>query len=188
MRTLHTLALLALSAAVLSAPAFAQDEEADQPWLKAYDYCGQEPTEPAKSIEACTEALDSGRLEPLQAAAAHYNRGRIHTTAGDFAEAVDDFNAAIQLNELDPVFYHDRGTAQRKAEDYDAAIESYTKATDLGFEPKFGVYFNRGVAYHYKGDRDNALKDFQRADMLQPGNPQVQKVLRDMYGVEPAEQ
>lgn len=179
----------ALVIALVSAHADAQEERANEPaWMQAFTICAQEPQDPDASIAACTEALESGNLEPMQSAAAHYNRGRVHSAQEDYEQAVDDFNAAIAINELDPAFYHDRGTAQRKAQDYEAAIASYTKATDLGFEPKFGVYFNRGVAYHYKGDKDAALKDFQRADMLQPGHPQVQKVLRDMYGIEPAEQ
>jgi tetratricopeptide (TPR) repeat protein len=43
---------------------------------------------------------------------------------------------------------------------YDKAIAEYTKAIKL--DPNdAGAYFNRGIAYGYKGDYDQAIADFE---------------------------
>lgn len=163
--------------------AIAQDE--DDGWKDAVKLCGEEPDDPNDSINACTTAIDSGRMEGASLANMYYNRARVLMAEKRYDEAISDYDSAILNNDLDSAFYHDKGTAYRRKGDYAGAIESYTKAIDMGFQPAFGVYFNRGVAYHYSDDKDNALQDFLRANMLEPDNAQVRKVLKDMYNVDP---
>lgn len=171
-----------LAALGMTVTAIAQDDDG---WKDAVKLCGEEPDDPNDSIAACTDAIDSGRMEGASLANMYYNRARVLMGEKRYDEAIADFDSAILNNDLDSAFYHDKGTAYRRKGDYSGAIESYTKAIDMGFQPAFGVYFNRGVAYHYNEDKDNALQDFLRANMLEPENAQVRKVLKDMYDVDP---
>jgi tetratricopeptide (TPR) repeat protein len=116
-------------------------------------------------IAACTRAIDSGRLQGKELAAAYGNRGAAHKDKGDTSRAIADLNEAIRLNPHDAEGYRNRGIAHRLNGDLDRAIENQTEA--IRIDPNFARAYNaRGVAYRYKGDIDRAIADFEEAIRL----------------------
>lgn len=64
---------------------------------------------------------------------------------------------------------HAKGYAARKKENYNQAVELYSKALEL--KPDyFKALFNRGFAYDKLGEYDMAIKDYQRAISVEPQN------------------
>ncbi|WP_162510712.1 tetratricopeptide repeat protein [Treponema endosymbiont of Eucomonympha sp.] len=65
--------------------------------------------------------------------------------------------------------FWERGNARYAQKEYGAAIEAYTKATEL--QPDFAEAFhNRGNAYWNKGDYDKAIADYTEAVRLKPND------------------
>ena len=52
-------------------------------------------------------------------------------------------------------------------EDIDVAISDFTKAMELN-PSESGVFYNRGIALAHKKDYEKAIKDFERAAILDP--------------------
>jgi tetratricopeptide (TPR) repeat protein len=70
-----------------------------------------------------------------------------------------------------------RATAHYQAKEFDAAIADYTKV--IGADPKNAVvWYNRGCAWHGKGDRARALADWEQATALAPDNVRYQETLK----------
>ncbi len=59
------------------------------------------------------------------------NRGIEYCTLGHYQRAVENFNQAIQLNPNHAPFYYNRGLAQSKLSNTQAAIKDYQKAASL---------------------------------------------------------
>ncbi|MCA9882405.1 MAG: tetratricopeptide repeat protein [Anaerolineae bacterium] len=59
--------------------------------------------------------------------------------------------------------YFEQGVAHLQADDYDAAIEAFTKALRLTLGDLAQVLLYRGEAYAYKGDFPRAMADFNEA-------------------------
>jgi tetratricopeptide (TPR) repeat protein len=62
---------------------------------------------------------------------------------------------------------------------YDIAIENFSQAINL--DPQLdSAYFNRGLAYHSKGDSDRAVEDIKKSQALNPDNPEYGEKLREL--------
>lgn len=91
------------------------------------------------------------------------------------AEALKDFNKAIELDPLfdQPYFY--RANMKYSATDYKGALADYSKAIELN--PGFAdAYANRGNLYEALNQRDKACKDWIRANEL--GKPNLEDKLK----------
>ena len=79
-----------------------------------------------------------------------------------YAEAISDFDKAIDLNKDYAEAYNNRGLVKYDLKHYDAAIEDYGKAIEL--KPDYALaYNNRGVTYKAVGKKTNARLDCERA-------------------------
>jgi tetratricopeptide (TPR) repeat protein len=97
----------------------------------------------------------------------YYNRGTAYIHKGEYDNAIEDYNKAIELKPDFAEAYNNRGNTYSDKGEYDNAIEDYNKAIKL--KPDFAVaYNNRGNAYYYKGEYDNAIEDFNKAIELKP--------------------
>jgi serine/threonine protein kinase len=87
-------------------------------------------------------------------------------------EREDRFQSAREMREVlgitnDPVEYVSIGIKSLEDEDYDGAIENFTKAIKLN--PNYSeAYNNRGIAYTSKGDFERAVSDYNIAIELDP--------------------
>jgi tetratricopeptide (TPR) repeat protein len=66
--------------------------------------------------------------------------------------------------------YINRGVSYFHTQQYDKAIDDYTKAIHLN-PNNADAYYNRGVSYQSKGKLRKAKADFRKADHLRKAGP-----------------
>ncbi|WP_289500516.1 tetratricopeptide repeat protein [Gloeocapsopsis sp. IPPAS B-1203] len=102
------------------------------------------------------------------------NQGVARYQAGDFAEALTNYNTAIQLAPNYAIAYYNRGLVYEELQDNQKAISEYNEALKLN--PNYAeAYYRRGILRHQLGEAD-ALDDLHQAkDLL------VQQGKVDLY-------
>ncbi len=95
------------------------------------------------------------------------NRGNAYASLGNYTQAIEDLQKAIELNPRYVEAYNNRGYVYMKLGDYRQAIEDLQKAIELN--PKYAeAYNNRGNAYAQLGNYGQAIEDLQKAIELNP--------------------
>lgn len=93
--------------------------------------------------------------------------GVIKIQRGDYQEAIEQFNQALQLQENLALAYSDRCFAYLQLQDYHHAIADCTQA--LNFAPQnFETYLLRGLAHYRQGNDPQAIADYNQAIALKP--------------------
>lgn len=130
--------------------------------------------EPADSAAMTREVtrLDGELRKHPRAAALHAQRGAARFKLREFDKAVEDFTAALKLDDKLDEAYFGRGMALGRNGQVDEAV------TDLGVyihrHPDSALaYTKRGIRYLWGGDLDRAEKDFTRAIALDPRNAEA---------------
>lgn len=90
----------------------------------------------------------------------------------DSAEALRNYEKAIQLNSGRAVTYSNMGIIFFEKKDYTKAFELYQKAVSLDTNFADG-YFNLGSMYGMQGKYELAIENFQKAIRLNPANAQA---------------
>ncbi len=81
---------------------------------------------------------------------------------GNYQEAIESFNQAIEVEKDFAVAYSDRCLAYLQLQDYHQAIADCTQA--INFAPNDSeAYLNRGLALYRQGDYSGAIVDYNRA-------------------------
>ncbi|MCX6354014.1 MAG: tetratricopeptide repeat protein [Candidatus Aureabacteria bacterium] len=110
------------------------------------------------------------------------NRGAAYAEAGDYSQALSDFNRALNFAPRHAGIYTNRGIAYQKMGDCDRAIADFDEALHL--DPRHAeAYNNRGVAYHSRGEYANAINDFTKAIEIDPERAAVYNNRGSVYGV-----
>jgi serine/threonine protein kinase/tetratricopeptide (TPR) repeat protein len=127
----------------------------------------------ADGIADCTEAI---KLDPT-CAAAYDLLGDAHTSsAGEgkdmnkekVRQALENYNAAIDLDPDYGPFWRSRGAVHSRLQDYDGAVKDYTRAIDLAPVPYARNFNRRGRAYSNLDKYPEAVKDFTEAIRIKP--------------------
>ena len=119
--------------------------------------------DPDVRIEACRALIDSRPESPADLASAHYSRGTAYRQKGRFAEAVDDFNAAINANPSLIDAYGERGITFTILGRFNDAIPDFTRVIEV--YPRLAYpYYNRGLCYELIGLDDLAIEDITNID------------------------
>jgi tetratricopeptide (TPR) repeat protein len=113
-------------------------------------------------VEPCNRALADAPSDQEKVVTL-VNRGIIYRRIGDLQVALDDFNAAVDLNPELADAYLNRGTLYYLAGYQDRAIADYEKALALGFERPWLAWYNIGVSYEEKGDAAKAKQAYNKA-------------------------
>jgi tetratricopeptide (TPR) repeat protein len=102
------------------------------------------------------------KLNPKYAPA-FYARGVASFWLGDYRQAIQDYDKALELNyPKDDLAYYSRGVANSKLGDHRQAIRDYDKAIQL--EPKYApAFYARGAAYGKLGDSSREARDYKTA-------------------------
>jgi regulator of sirC expression with transglutaminase-like and TPR domain len=116
-----------------------------------------------RAVEACTRLLARRPTPPAsERASLLFNRALSYHELDEYAKALADFTAAIEIRPTYAEAYMSRGVTQRKLDRDDAAIADYTTAIRL--RPNYAfAYNNRGVIYEARRDWQRALDDYTRA-------------------------
>jgi len=127
-------------------------------------------------------SIDRGLfMRPLtkRAVIAHFlsNRGAIASRDGRKEEALEDFDAAIELYPDLEAAYYNRGLEHLKAGELEAAKADLTKAIEL--HPLDAQAFNnRALAEIKLGDTAAAKRDFEAAIRIDPAQKEVRENLK----------
>ncbi len=127
----------------------------------------------------CDDAL-RGYLGSADRQATLVNRGIILNRLGRLMEAREDFNAALATNSALPEAYLNRGNTYYLAGRDDQAIRDYELSLQYGVSEPWSAWFNIGLAYESKGDREKAREAYQKALDLSPGFTQAQAKLASL--------
>jgi tetratricopeptide (TPR) repeat protein len=118
-------------------------------------------------LSACSEIIAGDSFTPDEKAVAYRNRGNARADAGAVAQALADFNAAVQLRPDDAGGYAGRARAKLTASDLDGAIGDYSEALRLA-PGAAAHHIGRGHAHFVKGNTTAAIADFTEALKLNP--------------------
>jgi adenylate cyclase len=97
-------------------------------------------------------------------------RGLADNSLGRYEQAKADFERAIRLSPRDPTigFWHlDLGDAEINLGRFDASIDEYRKALDMGLRAYF-LHTNLAAAYAHAGKMDEAKAELAEARRLNP--------------------
>ncbi|KAJ7963879.1 Serine/threonine protein phosphatase [Quillaja saponaria] len=98
--------------------------------------------------------------------------------AHKYAQAIDLYSQAIELNTKNAVYWANRAFAHIRLEEYGSAIQDATKAIEV--DPKYSKgYYRRGAAYLAMGKFKEALKDFQQVKKICPNDSDATKKLKE---------
>ncbi len=86
---------------------------------------------------------------------------------GNYNEAIENFNQAIQLQSEFAVAYSDRCLAYLQLQDYHQAIADCTQAINLATN-NVESYLNRGLAHYRQGNYQAAIANYNQAIALRP--------------------
>jgi tetratricopeptide (TPR) repeat protein len=120
------------------------------------------------AIEACDTALSAERLDLHDQAGSHINRGILLTAQRDYANAMDDFDAAIHMMPGLGEGYVDRGAIQLAMKRYADAIADIDQGLARNTAEPEKAYFDRGLAREALDDIQGAYHDYLRAAQLKP--------------------
>lgn len=120
------------------------------------------------ALTACDRALTTARLDWRDRMATLLNRGILHARRNEASAALEDFDAAIQLDENNAEAWLNRGVALMMLEQPGQAVAALTEALSRGVSQPHLAYFNRAAAREALGDRRGAHEDYSAALEIQP--------------------
>lgn len=117
---------------------------------------------------------------PRQLAVAHFNRGNYWYESKQLDKALEDFNAALEINPEHSSTYMNRSLIYLERHENEKALHDYNRYMDLLYPKKErsdGInlslsksFSHRGSIYFRMGQYDNALVDFNTAIERDPFN------------------
>jgi tetratricopeptide (TPR) repeat protein len=91
---------------------------------------------------------------------AYYNRGSAYIRKGDIDQAIGDYSKTIEIDSGSVRSYDKGGLIFPRIGERDSKIFPKITATKHNFSD---VFYNRGIAYHAKGDVNRAIVDYSKA-------------------------
>jgi Trypsin-like peptidase domain/Tetratricopeptide repeat len=95
--------------------------------------------------------------------------GLVQMRKGNYRQAIENYNQAIQLNYYSSAAYLNRAYIQTLLKNNQLALEDYTRAIQSSNHSTSGAYWGRGRVYTVFKDYKNAIKDFDSAIHLNTG-------------------
>jgi tetratricopeptide (TPR) repeat protein len=122
----------------------------------------------SRETDPCDQALASGGLTRADRLKTLVNRGIIHNRNGDLQAAVDDFNAALEIDASVGEAYLNRGNSYYLSGQYDSALADYDSALANNVNKPWAAWYNIGLAYEAKKDKQKAREAYEKALELNP--------------------
>jgi len=120
-----------------------------------------------RAVVLYDEALGTPDVSKFVQASIYSDRGVAKWRMKQTKEAIDDFNASIQLSPDNAIVYNNRGNALMDLGHPEEAIKDFDRAIIL--QPNYGAaYNNRGNAYAALRNYDAAFRSFLKATALLP--------------------
>lgn len=120
------------------------------------------------SFDHCAKALTLESLTRANKGLIYINRGAMFLRMGKGAEALADFDAALDLTPKSPEASLNRGAALVMVGKPGLAVGAITEALQMGVREPHKAYFNRGAAREALGDLRGAYEDYNTALAIKP--------------------
>jgi tetratricopeptide (TPR) repeat protein len=120
------------------------------------------------AIDGCTRAIQEEALAGPDKAATYVNRGIVYMSAGRYAQADADFDAALTLNQSLPDGWLNKGFLRLREGNGREALPFIQKGIEAGAGNQALAIFARGVAHEQMGNFGLAYADLTRAREMQP--------------------
>jgi tetratricopeptide (TPR) repeat protein len=124
-------------------------------------------------INLCHQGLETGLDGSMTVYArrlmgwAHNRRGELQAEADEQETALEDFEAAVSLDDSKWRYYHNRGVSHATLGHYPKAIADFNQT--LKMNPSYGnAYFNRGELRYEEHDFVGAIADYTQAIKVDP--------------------
>ena len=160
--------LAAAPPAALASTPPAAGQSAEEQWQR----CGawDPETEGANPvIQACTAAIQSGRLNSEGLAYALGKRAYAYYVDYEWESALQDANRSIELNSSNAWVVALRGSVWEELDETGRALDDYNRSIALDATDSY-VFYRRGRVYEDLEMVDNALRDFDTAIRLDPAD------------------
>ena len=119
-------------------------------------------------MQACTDAINSGKLGPIDLSLAHNNRGIARGKLRQHDDALNDFEAALNYDPEYADAFHNRAVEFARVGQLDDAITDLTEAITL--RPRSEFYRSRGVVFENLGEFAKAIEDYSQAARMDPND------------------
>jgi len=96
-------------------------------------------------------------------AATFVNRGILYAASGLLAEALSDYEEALNLQADLGQIYINRGIVYHFEKQFDLALADYNHALELNVQSKHLVYFARGLINEEMNLWDQAIRDYGKS-------------------------
>lgn len=108
-------------------------------------------------------------LDPYSSGYKAFNTGTVQRTMGNVAGAIENFNAAIQADPEQAIYYYNRASMYMAEGDFEKALADFNMAIslDAGLQK---AYNDRGIVYTYLGEYEKALADYNKAIQIEPNS------------------
>jgi tetratricopeptide (TPR) repeat protein len=126
------------------------------------------PEPEREGLDTAATALKA--LAPAETFADHFLRGNAFYGAGDFQNALEEYDAALELRPDDPDTLNNRAGTLYNLDRYEEALADCNGALKLRPDDP-AVLNGRGIALGHLGRYEEALADYNRALEVQPGDP-----------------
>ena len=121
------------------------------------------------SAELNVEARPVAEMAPSMDDKALVQRGYAYAVKQDYANAIADYTAAIQINPRNGDTFVGRGDIHLALRDYTRALSDYSQAIQIN-PRNDGAFVARGDTYWAIPDHDSAIADYTAAIKINPGN------------------
>lgn len=118
-------------------------------------------------IQMFTALLDRSDLEAESRTIALSQRGYLRALAGQYMEALSDFNEAISIAPEEGAIYRHRGTLYELLGDHKKALADFNRVSELNAQDWRSIILC-GEVYRRMGCYQEAIADFNRVRQLQP--------------------
>lgn len=160
----------AASSSAAAAAGTAMPPKPDQPYYEPPTrYDTPKPAAPAAPSGPTAEEQLATRVGDASAA---FNRG-------DYVTAASQYEAAIKLNDHDPMLYYNLATAYFQIKKYaDAKIHYKNAVTYNPNDPDSHLYL--GYTYYYLQDQQSAIREWQKVLEIDPANSLARENLKSL--------
>ncbi len=122
----------------------------------------------ADDITRCNEAIATASVPFDDIVATYVNRGILKLRSGRTAEAIADFDRAMEMNPGQPEAYLNKGAALIRLNNPRDALPLFTVALERNTNRPAMAHFGRAIANEDLGNIPAAYSDYRRAAELEP--------------------
>lgn len=133
----------------------------------------------SSNTKPCDDALKDATTTRRDRMKTYVNRGIIHNRIGSLQLALDDFNAALEIDDELGEAYLNRGNSWYLAERYDDALSDYERSLALDVAKPWAAWYNIGLVHDARKESDKAQEAYKKALEINPNFTLAKQKIKD---------